>query len=204
MGRVIVYIDGFNLYHGLRASGWQRYYWLNIQALAQDLTLSTDTLVKTKYFTARLDKPPDKVKRQTTYIEALETLPSDFEIHFGRYDTHPRTCRKCGYTWPDSKEKKTDVNIATELLVDAFQDNFDTAYIISADGDICPAIDAVNKVATGKRIVAAFPPGRSSHDMVAACSAYLKIRRTSLARSQFPDKVVKPDGFVLERPVSWR
>ena len=32
--RVIVYIDGFNLYFGLKSKGWKRYYWLNLQKLA--------------------------------------------------------------------------------------------------------------------------------------------------------------------------
>jgi hypothetical protein len=26
MDRVIAYVDGYNLYHGLRASNWQRFY----------------------------------------------------------------------------------------------------------------------------------------------------------------------------------
>lgn len=29
MERVIAYVDGYNLYYGLRAKGWKRYYWLN-------------------------------------------------------------------------------------------------------------------------------------------------------------------------------
>jgi hypothetical protein len=34
--RTIAYIDGFNLYYGLRSKGWKRYYWLNLQMLAQN------------------------------------------------------------------------------------------------------------------------------------------------------------------------
>jgi len=34
MDRVIAYIDGYNLYYGLREQGWKRYYWLNLQKLA--------------------------------------------------------------------------------------------------------------------------------------------------------------------------
>jgi len=33
MDRVITYIDGFNLYFGLKSKDWQRYYWLNLQLL---------------------------------------------------------------------------------------------------------------------------------------------------------------------------
>ena len=37
MKRVIAYVDGFNLYHGLRAKGWKRFYWLNLPALVRRL-----------------------------------------------------------------------------------------------------------------------------------------------------------------------
>jgi len=34
MQRVITYIDGFNLYFGLKDKGWKRYYWLNLVELS--------------------------------------------------------------------------------------------------------------------------------------------------------------------------
>jgi hypothetical protein len=37
MSRVIVYIDGFNLYFALRSKGWRKYYWLDLARLAQKL-----------------------------------------------------------------------------------------------------------------------------------------------------------------------
>jgi hypothetical protein len=51
MKRVIAYIDGFNLYHGLRDKRWKRFYWLNLPALARRLIKPDQTLVVTKYFT---------------------------------------------------------------------------------------------------------------------------------------------------------
>ena len=37
MNRVIAYVDGFNLYFGLKDKGWRRFYWLNVQLLVQNL-----------------------------------------------------------------------------------------------------------------------------------------------------------------------
>ena len=51
--RVAVYIDGFNLFYGLRSKGWRRYYWLDIYRLAQNLLLPGQSLAAVKYFTAR-------------------------------------------------------------------------------------------------------------------------------------------------------
>jgi len=81
--RVIAYVDGFNLYFGLKSKGWHRYYWLNIQLLAQNLLKPNQSLLLTKYFTARISSPPDKQRRQSTFIEALETL-NDFQIFYGK------------------------------------------------------------------------------------------------------------------------
>ena len=45
MPRVIAYVDGYNLYHGLKAKNWQRFYWLNIPALAGHLLKPHQALV---------------------------------------------------------------------------------------------------------------------------------------------------------------
>lgn len=135
MENVIAYVDGFNLYFGLKSSGLRRYYWLNIYALCQTLLKSNQRLVCSKYFTSRVSRPADKAHRQTTYIEALETI-ADCPIFFGHLLTNPRTCRSCGNVEQVPTEKMTDVNIAVELLTDAFQNRFDTAIIVSADSDL--------------------------------------------------------------------
>jgi hypothetical protein len=46
--RVIVYVDGFNLYFGLKSKKWQRYYWLNPRLLAENLLKPGQTLVAVK------------------------------------------------------------------------------------------------------------------------------------------------------------
>ena len=79
MERVIAYVDGFNLYFGLKSKGWQRYYWLDIPRLVGNLLRPDQRLVETKYFTSRVSASAsdrDKPKRQNTYLEALQTRPN--------------------------------------------------------------------------------------------------------------------------------
>ncbi len=203
MERVITYIDGFNLYFGLKASRLQKYYWLNIQSLSQNLLKPNQQLMKTKYFTARVSRPPDKQKRQTTFIEALETL-QDVEIYYGHYQQAPFDCRHCGKRVWISHEKMTDANIAVELLTDAFLDKFDVAMLISGDGDLAPPIEKIHALFQNKRVVSAFPPSRISKKLQQVAKAHFVIGRKKLARSQFPQTVQKADGFVLQRPASWK
>lgn len=201
--RLIAYIDGFNLYFGLKDKGWKRYYWLNLQLLMQNLLKPSQQLIETKYFTARVNTPPDKVKRQSIYIDTLYTLP-DFQIFFGKYMTNVRRCNNCGYEYLDSKEKMTDINIAVEMISDAFRNKFDTALLISADSDLTPVVKLVKKFYPDKRITIGFPPSRHSRDLESVADANFHIGRGTLAKSVFPNTVMRKDGFPLIKPPEWQ
>lgn len=64
--RVVAYIDGYNLYHGLRDEGLQKHLWLDLVALANSLIKQHyQDLVLTKYFTTRISYPEAKRQRQS-------------------------------------------------------------------------------------------------------------------------------------------
>jgi len=201
--RVIAYVDGFNLYFGLKSRGWSRYYWLNIQLLAQNLLKRNQRLLLTKYFTARIAGPLDKQERQSTYIEALETL-NDFQIFYGKYQLNPRHCSHCGFQDEVPNEKMTDVNVAVEILKDAYQDKFDVALLISADSDLVPPIKTVRELFPNKRVVIACPPGRYSVDLADSANRSFVISRRRIAKSLLPDEIKKEDGYILRCPLSWK
>lgn len=97
----------------------------------------------------------------------------------------------------------TDVNIAVELLTDAFQNEFDHALIISADSDLSGPIRKIKMLFPDKRVIVAFPPARFLYDLSQLAHAYFTIGRKRIADSVFPEKVVKSDGYVLKRPMEW-
>lgn len=206
MKRVIAYVDGFNLYYGLKTKGWKRYYWLDVQLLIRNLLATDQNLVFTKYFTSRVSstpRDPEKSKRQNTYLEALQTL-EQFRIYYGHYLGKSYQCFKCGASWQSHEEKMTDVNIAVELMVDAFQDKFDVAMLVSGDGDLWGPIDSVRRLFPAKQILVRFPPERESTALMGVASQAYTIGRKKLADSQFPDAVKKPDGYTLRRPEKWK
>lgn len=201
MERVVAYIDGFNLYFGLRESRWKQYYWLNLQAMVERLLKSDQTLAFTHYFTAVVRYPEAKRRRQAAYLEALGTL-SDCEIHYGQYLAERVVCRTCGASYETYHEKMTDVNIAVQLMVDAYQDRFDTAMLVTADSDLVGPVRAVRSLFPAKRVLMAFPPARSSNALMAAASAYIHIGRDKLAKSVFPDEVEKPVKRQLDADIN--
>ena len=206
MNRVMGYIDGFNLFYGLRDSALRRYYWIDPAALIQNLLKPGQQLAGVRYFSARISpnpSDPSKHLRQYVYLEAVATR-HQVETIYGQYLSKPKTCRQCGSTWQQNEEKMTDVNIAVHLLTDAIDDAFDTAMIVSADSDLVPPVAAVRSRFPGKRVVIATPPGRHSTQLADAANACFTIGRKKLQDSQLPEHITKSDGFTLTRPASWK
>jgi uncharacterized LabA/DUF88 family protein len=81
--RVSVFVDGFNLYYGLKNHGLK---WLDIGALANEIANSGENVDSIHYFTARVDGvgDPDRPRRQQVYITALQTDPR-VHVYFGSF-----------------------------------------------------------------------------------------------------------------------
>lgn len=200
--RVVAYIDGFNLYFGMREAGFDQCRWLNVKELVSSLLKSNQELVGVKYFTSRVSNNPDKQKRQSTYIDALESTGA--EIFYGNYQDGSEECKRCGHVWRTAKEKMTDVNIATAIIVDAYKNEYDMAMLISGDSDLTPPIKAVHSLFTDKRVFIAFPPKRHNSSMVLVAKGSMMIGRKKLVDAQFDDEVISKTGFKLKRPTEWK
>ena len=199
--RVVAYIDGFNLYFGMREAGFDSCRWLNIKLLVEKLLKPHQELIGVKYFTSRVSNNPDKQKRQSTYIDALESTGA--KAIYGNYQDVSEECLRCGHIWRTAKEKMTDVNIATAIMVDAFQDNYDMAMLISGDGDLTPPIREVHRLFNNKRVFIAFPPKRHNSSMALVAKGSEIIGRKKLVDAQFGEEVESRTGYMLKRPKEW-
>lgn len=212
--RLMVYIDGFSLYFGMRAAKLQRYYWLDIWKMAETITPPGCSLVECKYFTARIaselkhDTPDEAVDRkakrlrQNSYLDAL-TACNTLQVFEGRYQSMPKKCRHCNGTYYRHEEKITDVGIATEMLTDAFSDSFDVATLVSADSDLVPVVKRVRGRFPAKDVLVAFPPKRGCKELKQTATNSFHLSRDLFAKCQFPNLVPTPRGFAVVRPPEW-
>lgn len=210
--RVNVYIDGFNLFYGLKLyerSG-ANYRWLDLGALCASLA-GKRRVGRIRYFTARVDGrgDPQSPQNQDTYLRALGTTPN-LSIHLGRFlsstirmplanspTTGPRTVEVI-----KTEEKGSDVNIATYLLLDCFREEFDMAFVISNDSDLIEPIRIVRQE-FGCPVGVFNPQRRFSSALKQVATFYTKIDEERLRSSQFPDVVYDHAGE-LRRPDAWR
>ncbi|MEW6093736.1 MAG: NYN domain-containing protein [Chloroflexota bacterium] len=221
MKRAIVYIDGFNLYHGLKDKEWKKYLWLNVKTFAEALIPENHTLVKTKYFTARVKAfldDPEKPARQSKFLDAIKAVSPEVEIIEGRYQafqSHCRHCdqdvycRSCGEPHVKPIEKKTDVNIASAMLVDAFEDSCDTQILVSGDSDYENMLKELRRLFPKKQLIIAFPPKRKNNRLIGEnkCTAWLIIEEMVFQKCQFENivtfKTKKGQKVIITKPVEW-
>ncbi len=213
--RVIAYVDGFNLYFGMREAQHRQYLWLDVHKLAKKLLGPQQALGVTKYFTARISgaKKGDsgkyaadknaKRKRQTNYLDALASNPA-IQIFEGNYFDKEVSCNGCGRKWHDQEEKMTDVSIATEMLCDAYDDHCDTLILVSGDSDLVPPIRRILNMSNPKRVIVAFPPCRYGAELAQIATGKRMIEKGHLKKCQLPHEVTLPNGHKLTKPSSWR
>jgi uncharacterized LabA/DUF88 family protein len=201
---VIAYIDGFNLYNGIRTKYGRRYLWLDLEALCRSLLLRNQQLKQVRYFTAPVRRAPASLRRQQVFWNALGVRCRKVSIERGRFQEKTVRCNSCGVEWRSYEEKETDVAIAVALVEDATHEAFDTALVLSADADLCPAIRAVRRLHPAAKVVAAFPPARVSDQLRREADAAFTIAERKLASNQLPETVRASGGVAFSRPVTWK
>ncbi|MEW9532293.1 NYN domain-containing protein [Microbispora sp. NPDC049125] len=203
--RVGVYVDGFNLYYGLRFLGGRRYLWLDLHALADRLLKPAQALTVVRYFTAPVRGEPRALARQQTYQAALQSRGVD--VVLGRFQEQWARCRRCGQSWRTYEEKQSDAALAASIVADVALGLVDVVLLVSADSDLCAAMEAVRMVdaRTGvkTRLVTVFPPGRRSDGLRRASDAWFPLGEALIRQSQLPALVPGRDGAVYHRPAHW-
>jgi len=207
----IVYVDGFNLYYGLVKG--TPYKWLDLEALCRRvLPLEHHRVIKIKYFTALVTPRPDDPQtaiRQQLYLRALRTSPI-IEIILGHFLVHPvrlplaippatgqRTVEVLR-----SEEKGSDVNIASHLLCDAFDNAFEAAVLISNDSDLVLPIQIVREK-FGRVVGVLNPHPEADAVQLKHTATFIKPIRAAAAKfSQFPRFLTDSHGR-FERPAKW-
>lgn len=203
--RVIVYVDGFNFFYGLKNSRrWKRYYWLDIVALFEKFMRPNQDLIAVKYFSAR-PEDPDKNARQYAFFQANKENPK-FQLILGKFLGKNIICRNCGNVIHTFEEKETDARIVTQIVADAYEKLCDVAVIVSADSDMIPAIELAK--AAGQKIYIYFPPNHYSSNLSSLVNGnpiHLSRFESRFRQSLLPDVVhLATSNYDLAIPRKWK
>jgi len=165
MERISIFIDGSNLYHGMKSLFGRTD--LDFARLV-DWLVQGRTLVRTYYYNATVSAThdPQRASNQQRFFASLARIPY-FTVRLGRLE--PR-----GSSFV---EKGVDIAIAVDMLSMAYINAYDTAILVSSDGDFAKAICAVCDL--GKHVEAAC--FRKAYHVKAAADKVTELNENSLA-----------------------
>lgn len=205
-----VYVDGFNLYH--RALKDTAFKWLDLKKLAEHILDPHNKIARIKYFTARVSgaRDPTSPARQNAYLRAITAIP-EVEIQYGHFlaKTITRPLVRPVRGLPKfvevhtSEEKGSDVNLAVNLVNDAWHKRFDVAVVISNDSDLEEPIKLVKTERALPVGVICPHPGTQSPQLRKAATFVRHIRDQHLAASQFPPELKDHMGKPIYKPPTW-
>ena len=146
--RVQIFIDGANLYRFLKEECGSAK--LDFLEFARRLC-NGRKLVRINYYisTVNPQRNATVAANQQRFLNKLRNVPYVTISH-----------RPLRYAASKSFEKGLDVLMATDIITNALRDCYDTAILVSGDGDFAPVLDEVKRA--GKQVEnAAFQSGRS-------------------------------------------
>lgn len=178
--RAVVFIDGNNWYHACRSCGVKDLLALDYVAISKKLTSPRDWL-GTRYYIGALKQEYKGYREQRQFLARLQNSDPRITVHLGRIEERPQPNELArellAYVAATPlepeirsaledlagrhrlvsflKEKAADVLLAVEMYKLAVGDAYDAAYLLSADGDFTPAVQAVRVL--GKKVYCVSP-----------------------------------------------
>jgi uncharacterized LabA/DUF88 family protein len=175
--RVVIFIDGSNIFHAIRA--------LNIKIDYRKLVnfLSRDKYLIRAYYYSSMPRVED-VEKETPEWDSL-MRQRKFINELKNMGIKPRMANLRKLATGEWLEKEVDIMLATDMLAMAFRDAYDTAILVSGDSDFCYTVETIQDL--GKRVI----------------NATFKKNSSPLLRAVADEVIILDDHiqeFVMEKP----
>ncbi len=170
--RVIVFIDGSNHYHIIKDmfGGKKSLNLFNFKRFVKGV-LNDRKLIRIYYYTAPLDRKKDEetYTKQQKFLEKLRNIPN-FNLVLCRMQK-VKIDGKVVY-----QVKEDDIHLAVDMVKLAYNNAYDTAVLVSSDGDFVPAVKAVKEI--GKNVENIGFETKFSYHLKQECDSFKKLNKS--------------------------
>lgn len=188
--RAAFYVDGFNLYHPIHEMGLPHLKWANLWKLGEIICEPHGAkLEKVVFCTAVPAHLPDTRDRHNTFNAAQRAhgvvIVPGHHIHDGE-------------KW---NEKQSDINVALHLMLDAVDDKYDMAILLSADSDQAATAKLFCERFPAKRLLGVAPPNKIVPTKVQPhCYKHFSLSVAMLERCVMGESVKGTKGLIMRPP----
>lgn len=181
--KIITYIDGFNFYHSISnllaaQNKPSKFKWVDFTKMAALFLAGNDTIEKIYYFSAYASWKPESMQRHRVFVSILQDL--GIKVVLGSFKRKSVHCTNCNTTILKHEEKQTDVNIAVQIMKDAYERNCECMQIVSGDTDLIPPIAFAKE--QGIKIHIVLPPNQRARKLITLADKKSKINFDRLQR----------------------
>jgi uncharacterized LabA/DUF88 family protein len=173
--RVIIFIDGSNHYHILKKlfRNSKKLTNFNFEKFVNLLLKPNQKLIRIYYYTAPLDRLKDEETyiKQQKFFEKLRKIPN-FKLILCRMQKQKINGEICYIV------KEDDIHLAVDMVRLAYNDAYDSAILVSSDGDFIPAIQAVKE--KGKNVINIGFQNKFSFYLKQECDEFRKLGKEEL------------------------
>ena len=171
--RTIILIDGSNFYFKLKDIKLNNLLEFNFRSFARSLLENRDVLKNTTYYVGRIRQ--DGSKKTEKLFANQQRLMAKLRENRVRYSFG--FLMKAGNRY---HEKGVDVQIATDILVAAYENSCDKIIIVSSDTDLAPDIKIAKK--KGKQVRYIGFSHLPSKAMIKFCSSHQLLDKNNLEK----------------------
>jgi len=176
MERVVIFIDGSNFYYGLKSvyGDSKEFSDFNFRKLG-DILIEDRKLIRIFYYNASLDfkEGQERYWKQQRFFERLKNTE---KLRLVLSKLQKRRIK--GTEEYYHRIKGDDVNLASEMIKGAYEGIFDTAILISGDGDFVPAVNIVQD--KGKEVENIYFRNSLSWHLKQTCDKSIKLTKEIL------------------------
>jgi len=176
--RVCIFIDGSNFYHSVKDTFNLHDSQINFAKFIE-LLKKDRLLIDTYYYNAPLDIKFNKEVywKQQKFFDELRKIPA---LHI--ILAHMRKTKQGGKIF--YSVKGDDIHLAIDMVSFAYENLYDTAILVSGDGDFEPAIKRVQKL--GKKV-------ENAYFSISRSSLLKQVSNTSIVLDDIIGKCLKTD-----------
>ena len=212
--RIITYIDGFSVYHGLTKG--THFRWLDLLKISEKI-FGDFNIIKVKLFAGYSRSFPEDEKapaRQSIYFKALKENPK-IEIHTSKYNPQIRylplaSDLKKGVInkvkVKSYQEKGADVNLSIQMVIDSIYEDIDCLGIFTNDTDFVEPIRYIRNVQ--RKDVYLVPTIRNNYryanmDLIKSATNKYFINEKLLSECQLEKNIKTNEGLDIRIPKEW-
>ena len=173
--RIIVFIDGSNLYHLVKKLfPEENQSNFNFDKFLKKI-VGNRNLVRVYYYNCPLDRNKNNkaYRSQQRFFQKLKEIPN-FKLILCRMQK-VKINGKTTY-----QVKGDDIHLAVDMVKLAYNNAYDTAILVSSDGDFVPAINAIQEI--GKKVEDIGFEHKFSFHLKQVCDGFTKLQKKEVEK----------------------